>query len=182
MARKSKSKQTKKQQIAIPMWMVVAGVALIAFGTSGYVVTARMEENDPFCGSCHSQPESTYVERSTAATPVDLASAHTPQSTRCIDCHSGPGIPGRIEGMVTGAGDLAAWVTGTATQPAPLTHPITDGHCLKCHQDVPQTQDFQRHFHAFLSQWQAMDPERGDLRRLPLRAYDRWHSERQVSQ
>jgi predicted CXXCH cytochrome family protein len=60
--------------------------------------------------------------------------------------------------MVTGAGDLAAWVTGTAVQPAPLVHPITDGHCLKCHQDVPQTQNFQRHFHAFLSQWQAMDP------------------------
>lgn len=152
-----KTKQSKKSSFVIPMWMIIAGASLLGLGTSGYVVTARMEENDAFCASCHSEPETTYYQRNMDTTPVDLASAHHGKETRCIDCHSGAGIPGRIGGMVTGAGDLATWVTGTAKQPAPLTHPITDSHCLKCHQDVPRTQDFQRHFHAFLSQWQAMD-------------------------
>jgi hypothetical protein len=131
------------------VFLVIAG-ASVAFAD-------HLESNDSFCASCHSQPESTYFQRSVASQPVDLASSHQPKATRCIDCHSGPGFTGRIGAMSVGAGDLFAWVTKRAHQPAPLTYPISDANCLKCHADVPNTQNFQRHFHAFLPRWQAVD-------------------------
>lgn len=117
-------------------WIVVAVVVVLT--ASGFTFAATKESTDPFCGSCHTQPESTYLERSTAATAVDLASYHTPQKTRCIDCHSGEGVIGRISAEIMGAGNAFKWYTGTAIQPAPLNHPIRDGNCMKCHSQVAQ--------------------------------------------
>jgi predicted CXXCH cytochrome family protein len=126
-------------------------------------VGASMEEKDSFCASCHTQPESTFYQRSlnaasASATMVDLASAHTTKATKCIDCHSGGGITGRMEAFFVGGGDLIHFVTHTDIQPAPLLYPIQDGNCLKCHGATEATQDFNRHFHAFLPRWQAVDP------------------------
>jgi predicted CXXCH cytochrome family protein len=133
-------------------------LALIFVGGSGFVTIKHVEDQDLFCASCHSQPETAYFQRTQAATVVDLASQHHNQaSTHCIDCHSGPGTAGRIGAMMVGAGDLLAYVTGTARQPAPLTVPISDANCLKCHGDLPATRDFNRHYHALLSRWQAID-------------------------
>ncbi|MGE5223050.1 MAG: cytochrome c3 family protein [Omnitrophica WOR_2 bacterium] len=141
---------------------VIPGIALIAFlvvsaGSLG--VSMRMEDHDAFCASCHTQPESTYYQRTLTKQAVDLASSHRiAQNTRCIDCHSGGGLTGRMGAIFVGGGDLLRWVTHTARQPAPLVYPISDGNCLKCHADTPDTQDFSRHFHAFLLRWQAIDP------------------------
>ena len=154
----SKTKPRRKRLLTV---LTVCGALLvlgIVLAGSGFAFAATQESHDTFCASCHTQPEFTFFQRETAAQPSDLASAHTAKQTRCIDCHSGAGVAGRAAGMRVGAGDLFAWVTGHATQPAPLTHPIPDGNCLKCHQDIPKTQDFNRHFHAFLSRWQAQDP------------------------
>ena len=140
-----------------PIWAALAGVICLAAG--GYFTTAHIEENDGFCASCHSQPESTFFQR-TQAPAVDLASKHQAAwATRCIDCHSGPGVTGRLAAMTLGARDLAAFVTRTDQQPAVQTVPVTDATCLKCHADVPATQNFQRHFHAFLARWQAVDSQ-----------------------
>ena len=140
-----------------PIWAALAGVLFL--GVGGYFTTAHIEENDGFCASCHSQPESTFFQR-TQAPAVDLASQHHAKwATRCIDCHSGPGVTGRLAGMTLGARDLAAFVTHTDKQPAALTVPVSDATCLKCHADTPTTQNFQRHFHAFLAKWQAIDPK-----------------------
>jgi hypothetical protein len=62
---------------------------------------------------------------------------------------------------MTGAYDAVRWVTHTAQQPAPLTVSIGDGNCLKCHAAVTQTTSFDRHFHAFLARWQAVDVNAG---------------------
>ena len=141
-----------------PVWAALAAVLFL--GAGGYFTTAHIEENDGFCASCHSQPESTFFQRSQAPVAVDLASKHHASwATRCIDCHSGPGVSGRLSGMALGARDLAAFVTHTDTQPAVQTVPVTDATCLKCHTDTPTTQNFQRHFHAFLAKWQAIDPK-----------------------
>ena len=99
---------------------------------------AGQESHDTFCTSCHTMPESTFYDRSTAAQPVDLASFHTTKNTACIDCHSGQGIFGRIQAELMGARNAFKWYTGTAVQPAVLTFPIGDGNCLKCHQQVTQ--------------------------------------------
>lgn len=143
---------TLKWRIPFFAFLIISGL-----GTAGYFTMAHTEERDSFCASCHSQPETTYFERSQAVTATDLASFHRAKSTRCIDCHSGPSVIGRISAMGLGATDLFAFITGTAQQPAPLKVPITDGNCLKCHADTAQTRDFNRHFHAFLSKWQAID-------------------------
>ncbi len=119
--------------------LLAGGMILgIVLATSGFVYAASKESHDPFCASCHTQPESTYFERSVAAEAVDLAAYHTHESTRCIDCHSGPGVFGRMRAELMGARNALAWFTHTAVQPAPLTVPIRDENCLKCHQDVTQ--------------------------------------------
>lgn len=127
-------------------------------GGSGLAYAAHQEEKDAFCASCHTQPETTYYERTHSPTQTDLASYHQTQNTRCIDCHSGEGIGGRGSAMLLGVSDLFHYLSGTSKQPAPLTVPIQDGNCLKCHAEVVNTRDLNRHFHAFLERWQTLDP------------------------
>ena len=125
-------------------------ILLFAGGATG----ATLENNDAFCASCHTNPESTYVMRSQAAIPTDLASVHTGHDTRCIDCHSGPGVGGRIHAMTLGATDTLKFLSRNYPQPAPLTQPISDSHCIKCHSDILVRTDFSKHFHSFLPRWQ----------------------------
>jgi nitrate/TMAO reductase-like tetraheme cytochrome c subunit len=121
------------------IWVLAGIMALgIFLAAGGFTFAASQETHDPFCASCHTQPESTYFQRSTDAQAVDLASYHSAQTTRCIDCHSGPGVWGRMQAELLGARNTAAWYTRTAVQPAQLTVPIQDVNCLKCHQDVTQ--------------------------------------------
>ncbi|MDR3564370.1 MAG: NapC/NirT family cytochrome c [Negativicutes bacterium] len=162
--------------------LVVAAMAAVFLAAAGFAFGASQETHDSFCASCHTQPESTFVQRSTASSPTDMASFHTTQTTRCIDCHSGQGISGRIQAELLGAKNAVKWYTGTAIQPAPLTVPIADENCLKCHQAVtqqgytPQQQitvpgassggggereGRANHWHTFLARWQAASPTAG---------------------
>ncbi len=156
-------------------------LAIVLFGVGGFAYAATQETHDSFCASCHTQPESTFVQRSTSAAPVDLASYHTTQRTRCIDCHSGQGPPGRLQAELLGARNAFKWYTGTAVQPAAYNFPITDSHCLKCHQDVTQRnfvpkesitvpggsfsegerEGRNNHWHTFMTRWQAADAKAG---------------------
>ena len=165
-----------KKRIPRGIWVLVGIVVVgILFAAAGFTFAASQETHDPFCASCHSQPESTFYQRSIASQPVDLASFHTTQGTRCIDCHAGPGVLGRMQAELLGARNAVAWYTGTAVQPAPLTFPIQDANCLKCHQDVTQRgyvpkqsvtivggegrrggeEGGSNHWHEFLARWQA---------------------------
>jgi nitrate/TMAO reductase-like tetraheme cytochrome c subunit len=151
---------------------IVALGILVAAG--GFTFAATQETHDSFCASCHTQPESTFFQRSIDPQAVDLASYHTTQQARCIDCHSGPGIEGRMRAELLGAHNALAWYTGTAVQPAKLTVPIQDANCLKCHQDVTQRgytpkqavtiigqgrrgeeEGGRNHWHELLARWQA---------------------------
>lgn len=177
----SNQQSTKKRFPLFPVFGAVIVVGILAIA-GGFVFAANQESHDVFCSSCHTQPESTYFQRSTATQPVDLASFHTTQSTKCIDCHSGQGIPGRITAEILGARNALLWYTGRAVQPAVLTEPIGDGNCLKCHQPVTQQgyslqaqitlpgvngggreggEGHAGHWHQFLARWQAADPNAG---------------------
>jgi hypothetical protein len=123
-----------------------------------------------FCASCHTQPESTFFQRSVDTQPVDLASIHKADNTRCIDCHSGKGVTGRIRAELLGAHNALAFYTRTAVQPAKLTRPIGDDSCLKCHQNVTTQRDRNNHFHGFLARCGS---ECRHLRQLSRRAYHR---------
>jgi predicted CXXCH cytochrome family protein len=157
--RKSSTRSTSK--FPWPVVGIAAAIVLLLAG-SGLGFAASQEENDSFCASCHTQPESTYYERSLAATPVDMASSHhttNDQNSKCIDCHSGSGITGRLAAMLLGARNAFMLFTHTATQPAPLTVPIQDENCIKCHDNISRQTDLSNHFHAFLARWQAADPK-----------------------
>ena len=143
------------------LWKVVAGVVIvlvISLAGGGLAYGAHLENNDGFCASCHTQPETLYFERSLAA-PVDLATFHTTKAVTCIDCHSGDGSIGRVSAMTSVAlPDLAHYLNGHYRSPATTTVPVGDDHCLKCHANVPNRQDFNNHFHVFLATWQARSP------------------------
>jgi hypothetical protein len=155
-----KTKQNRLKFLSSPIFKI--GLAIIVLGilltASGFTFAATQEQHDSFCASCHTQPESTFYERSTTSQPVDLASVHTPKKTRCIDCHSGIGLRGRLEAELLGAHNALAFYTGTAVQPAKLTRQVGDASCLKCHAEAVAQQATQNnHFHVFLSRWQQVD-------------------------
>jgi len=170
----------KKSFLIIPIILVglVIGVVLTI---SGFAFAASQETHDAFCASCHTQPESTFYQRSTGTQPVDLASFHTFQKSRCIDCHSGQGVSGRVKAELMGARNAFKWYTGTAIQPAVVTFAIGDENCLKCHADVAQRgfkpkeqitlpggvneggerEGRNNHWHQNLARWQAASPTAG---------------------
>jgi hypothetical protein len=161
----AKTNQPKKKGLlpAVIVVLVLAGVGVVAT-IGGFAFAATQESHDDFCASCHTQPESTYYQRSLAAAPVDLASFHTPKKTLCIDCHSGIGLFGRVGAELLGARNAVKFYTGTAVQPAPLNFPIRDGNCLKCHDWVKisgNSEDMQNHWHRFLVRWQLVDANAG---------------------
>lgn len=154
------AKKPVSQPKGFPIFVVLgAALALaIILAAGGFTFAATQEQHDTFCASCHTQPEATFFQRSIAAQPVDLASFHTTKNVQCISCHSGIGITGRMSAELLGAHNALAWYSGTAVQPAKLTVPITDDHCLKCHEQVTTAGGFNNHFHEFLVRWQAVDP------------------------
>jgi hypothetical protein len=171
----AKKKPTSKKKLSVIAVMAILAVAAVLLTGTGFAFAATQESHDSFCGSCHSQPESTFYERSAAASAVDLASFHAGQTTRCIDCHSGAGVTGRINAELLGARNAFHWFTGTAVQPAKLTKPIGDDSCLKCHAGVTQVgykmkntalpgslmrgEGRAGHWHQFLARWQGFDPQ-----------------------
>jgi nitrate/TMAO reductase-like tetraheme cytochrome c subunit len=142
---------------AVKTLLIACGFALL-FTAGGFSFAATQETHDSFCASCHTQPESTFYQRSVDVQAVDLASAHTIKDVRCIDCHSGVGVVGRIQAEMLGAHNALAFYSGTAVQPAILTKPVGDDSCLKCHQNVTFNRSRNNHFHAFLARWQSVDP------------------------
>lgn len=140
----------------IVKWLALAAVILVpASVTTGM----QLENHDSFCASCHTEPESEYVDRTSSGASVDLASFHSGEAVRCINCHSGEGITGRIQAISLGATDLISYIGGQYPQPAPLTHAISDENCIKCHSNVTQNRNFNNHYHYFLKEWQQQSAD-----------------------
>jgi nitrate/TMAO reductase-like tetraheme cytochrome c subunit len=176
-----KQPSLNKKRIPVVPIILIGLVVGVVLAISGFGFAASQETHDAFCASCHTQPESTFFQRSSGAQPVDLASFHTAQQAHCIDCHSGQGLVGRVTAELMGARNAFKWYTGTAIQPAVVTFAIGDQNCTKCHQDVTQqgfTPKYQitipgsansgregggraNHYHLFLARWQAASPTAG---------------------
>jgi nitrate/TMAO reductase-like tetraheme cytochrome c subunit len=141
--------------------IVVVGVLMLGVGVVGSALA--MENQDSFCASCHTEPEVTYYQQSLEPSAATLAAFHASKQTACIDCHSGGGIFGRAKGLMQGADDLMMYYGGNYRRPAATTNPLSDDSCVKCHEDVLAGRRGARrvmdgHYHAFLSRWQAADP------------------------
>lgn len=150
-------------------WLLFAGLLVLVVLLPGTAigVSVQLENTDSFCASCHTQPETTYVDAAQAArsqkdTATDLATFHAgaEQSVHCIECHSGKGITGRVDAITLGARDLTAYVKGNFPQPSPLTHPIADVNCTKCHADYAASNTFDNHYHVFLARWRSFAPDK----------------------
>jgi predicted CXXCH cytochrome family protein len=141
-------------------WSALLAIAAVIFlfmiGSFSYAT--GMEERDSFCASCHTQPETNFYGRSQAVNAIDLASFHATKQTRCIECHSGIGVTGRASAILLGAHNAEKYFTRTAIQPAPLTVPVGDDNCVKCHASVFNSNGFNNHFHEYLLRWQSANP------------------------
>jgi predicted CXXCH cytochrome family protein len=159
-AQQTKSESWSNQRIQVFAISIVA--AFIVFGLAIPLGAMQLENHDSFCASCHTEGELAFFNRSlvSAENATDLASYHAAkQASRCIDCHTGPGLTGRYIGLMAGSTDLISFFSGHYPQPALLEEPYPDANCLKCHADLATKKDFKNHFHVFLSQWQALDPK-----------------------
>jgi len=155
-ARVRKSTGVSNQKIRVIAGATIAG--LILFGLIVPMTAMQFENHNGFCASCHTEGEQSFYDRSIKSAPVDLASIHDIKGqARCIDCHTGPGIMGRYGGLMAGSTDLISYFSGHYPQPAALEEPYPDANCVKCHANITQNQDFNNHFHVFLSRWQAID-------------------------
>lgn len=144
-------------------------VALTLFVPLFVIGSASALENlDPFCASCHTEPESEYFDRSLRL-PSDLASTHARSEVRCIDCHSGRGIAGRAGSLRQGASDLAAFIYGGYASPAVTTNPVGDAGCTKCHRQpsavanlsaaVEGISSSHYHYREYTAEWGHRQPD-----------------------
>lgn len=133
-------------------YLVPALIAAFAVGIAAVagvlVYTSELEKDNQFCGSCHTQPESTYLMRfQNAGTQpaADLASFHyvhsqssiqpLKENIRCIDCHVGEGVLGRAIVVSLSGFDAFKYYTGTAQQPAKVVFSVQNEACIKCHEE-----------------------------------------------
>src|SRR5262245_45431626 len=125
-------------------------VILMLLAASGGIAYAlSLENRDDFCASCHTQPEATYYQRTLQTMPTDLTSAHVAKRVRCIDCHSGAGTLGRLDGLQQGAQDLSAYLLNNYQQPAVTTHPLPDANCIQCHTTIFELKSLKNHYHFY---------------------------------
>jgi nitrate/TMAO reductase-like tetraheme cytochrome c subunit len=140
--------------MTFPHWRFLALGALVAvlavLGGVGFV--SYQEQDNRFCISCHTQPETEYFDRNTRADATqsaeDLASFHhRTKEIRCIDCHVGEGFFGRAQVVSIAAWDAFKHYTGLARQPATIVIPVQNEACVKCHEQDIQKTGFDNHYH-----------------------------------
>jgi predicted CxxxxCH...CXXCH cytochrome family protein len=153
----------KRCQLSKPALMLIAALASFFVAGLGFAGATQFENRDENCATCHTQPEVEFVARAQAAKPADLASAHASaaySSTRCIDCHAGPGPLGRAESVSSGAANIlkhARMVVSNGAMQRSALAPHPSANCIQCHSDTQKTEDFDLHSHKYLPQWQLKD-------------------------
>ena len=151
-------------------WLAILALCLVAVVVAGTGVGLALEENDSFCASCHTQPETLYVRQAQAALgprSATLAALHHRLETvataarpvapvKCIDCHGGVGAVARVHTLVElGVMDTLAFISGRYEQPARTTRPLPDINCAQCHAEAVAAPGFDNHFHTKLADPQA---------------------------
>ena len=140
----------------IAIFISLVGTGILAIGGIG--VALALENQDSFCASCHTEPETTFHQRSIQIKSPDLAAYHTKQNTHCIDCHTPSGLLGRASGLRQGVHDLANFIRGNYHSPAVTTNPLGDDACVKCHTKIYDRppgsgKAGMNHYHFYLLQW-----------------------------
>jgi predicted CXXCH cytochrome family protein len=122
--------------------LAVLGACL---GAAGWAVTDHLEQDDDFCNACHVSadlPLHAEIRRDfDARPPASLAGRHAAvrltdrgdRALRCIDCHGGQGLAGRVRVKALAAKDALAYAIGRFEEPKQMRWPLRDGDCLVCH-------------------------------------------------
>jgi len=137
-------------------WIIaLAGVGLVG-AVGGERYASHLEQDNNFCGSCHTQPETEYLTRYARAVAQndapDLASFHhRKKEIKCIDCHTGEGFIGRAQVFSLATWDAVKHYTGIQRQPATIVVPVQNEACIKCHADTLAKKGFDNHEHNKLS-------------------------------
>jgi len=127
----------------------LAFVALAVLGASlgavGWAVTDHLEQDDDFCNACHVSadlPLHAGIRRDyDARPPASLAGRHAAarlagpddRGLRCIDCHGGKSLAGRVRVKALAAKDGLAYAIGRFEEPEQMRWPLWDEDCLACH-------------------------------------------------
>ena len=126
--------------------VAAAGAALAAASLAGigWVVSDRLAQDNDFCNACH-LPSGAPLHRELrrdfdAPVPASLAAAHArvqapphPDGFRCIDCHGGVGLSGRLRVKLVSARDATVWAFGSFEEPSGMRVPLGDADCARCH-------------------------------------------------
>ena len=109
------------------------------------MLSDRLEQDNDFCNACHLTPTKPLhegIRQAFDARPaVNLASAHAlagnekreDRSFRCIDCHGGASLVGRVRVKALAAKDAFWYVTGDFEEPTAMHSPLWNEDCTKCH-------------------------------------------------
>jgi predicted CXXCH cytochrome family protein len=156
----------RRRRRRIGPWLAALFVVVLLAG--GVYLTQRIvreQQNDAFCLSCHTPPEKTYVDRSTAALAgnlaADLASFHYQSiqgqggALRCVDCHRGnAGLGHQVDVLTLSARNAVVWLAGrndVRIEKQYVTAPhLTNQACAGCHQKTLLLAGFNNHTHNML--------------------------------
>jgi nitrate/TMAO reductase-like tetraheme cytochrome c subunit len=136
--------------------LLLGAIFALAALFAGVAMVSYKEQDNDFCASCHTQPETDYVARFKNAVAQnnarDLAALHhRKKEIRCIDCHVGEGWVGRAQVLAIAAWDALKHYAGIARQPAVIVVPVQNEACAKCHAATLTRRGFDNHEHNKLS-------------------------------
>lgn len=112
---------------------------------TGWLVTDRLEQDDDFCNACHLEPGLPLhleIRRGfDARPPASLAGRHAAAGNRaredagfrCIDCHGGVSLAGRLRVKALAAKDAFWYGVGRFDEPSAMRWPLWDEDCTRCH-------------------------------------------------
>ena len=126
-------------------WLGAGAVAAALLGPAGWMLSDRLEQSNDFCNACHltpTRPLHEEIRRAFDGRPaVNLASAHAVAGNdarsdgtfRCIDCHGGASVVGRVRVKALAAKDAFWYLTGDFEEPTAMHSPLWDADCTRCH-------------------------------------------------
>jgi len=145
---------SKKKVRVITFTFSVFFIIVVSISTG---VTHFIESNDKFCASCHTQPETTYYQRSIEKTSSDLATYHAKKNIDCIDCHSKPWFTGRIISQFQAFNNYLVHRAGEGKKFNKSRSLTGNENCTKCHSNSMWSTERSGHHHSPVMQqkWQA---------------------------
>jgi nitrate/TMAO reductase-like tetraheme cytochrome c subunit len=133
-------------------WILFGVIVGLGIVIGSVVGVSYQEQDNRFCASCHTQPETEYWGRYERAVATkfadDLASFHyRKKEVRCIDCHIGEGVDGRTQVVAMAGWNAFKHFTRLEQQPAKIILPLQNEACVKCHDAELHKAGFENHVH-----------------------------------